>query len=165
MARSSQPHFAFPELTESEIRKDRLRSFLTASGVACIPFILDLLWRSADGLTVADVIKQIPDLALGAVVISVSAFTNTIFSFVKLTGWKSSGQKTFALAFFAWGFSLCSFVLYLRATHAPPTDGSLLFFTTLCFSLATFLTSWALQNSFVSDECRWAREYRLKLRR
>lgn len=118
-----------------------------------------LAWNIPEGLEAKVFFAGIPDIALAGVVVAVNAYANTLFSFIKLVGWRGTRRWTFIFAILVAIFSLVSFIQYLRAAHSPPeaTHLPILFYVAATFAFATFLFAWAMQHTFVSDECWWAR--------
>ena|SRR2546423_5146415 len=162
MPRPSQ--FSFPMMTEAALRRERVRSFLISVAIAVVPYIVSVAWvaTSASGLSM--LYHGVADAALAGVVIAVSGYCNTIFSFVKLEGWQYPSRWTVFHASMVAVLSILSFVQYLKAAYAPSGHNpSLLFQISVIATLGTMLFAWSLQNTFVSDECRYARQVRRQL--
>jgi hypothetical protein len=152
--------YPFPRMTELELRRERLRSFWVSSTIAIVPYLLGVVLHLMANFADSDVLyKGVPDVALASVVISIASLTNTIFSFVKLQGWRNSSRLTYLTATLMAVSSVFSFSLYIMASHTPPgfTNVPRLFVTALLFTLATAALAWVLTHTFTSDECRQAR--------
>src|SRR5580692_9858356 len=122
MARGQSIAFAFPSMTEEQLRRERLRAFWSASAVALGPYVVGVAWRISDGLDLSVIYLGIPDLALAGVVIAIAAYSNTLLSFTKLDGWAGIGKWTVATAAAVAVMALISMVQYFKAAYTPPTE-------------------------------------------
>jgi hypothetical protein len=175
---SETSSYIFPEMTEAELRQARLQAFWSSTMVALLPVVVHLAWDVSDifhwlwsrlysspvSIDVGILTLWVPDIALAGVIIAISAFLNTVFSFVKLRS-DSHGMRfrrgTYVLSVSVILFSVFCFVQYLRTTHiasSQAVDPTMLFFAALLFAFSTFVSAISLQYTFIADELHCARK-------
>lgn len=155
--------YQFPEIDEFSLIQYRLRSFAVGVLIAVLPFLINSYWRLYDqssGWTLFFK-SSIPDLAFAGVAISITTFTNTKESFVKLIGYKITGNTTFVLLFVNTIAATICFVSYMRSTHTSidETQVQNLFLFSAIFALSTLISGFVAQLSFAKDEMRQSREF------
>lgn len=158
------PRFGFPAFTDEDIRNARIRSFVLGAIIAVLPAAFNGIWRWFDSGTVLDdaSFKQaLPDFAIAGVGITISAFTNTVFSIARLNASRGTGTLTFSLLVAAALCAFACFAAYVKATHALiGNDIPRMFYSSLALAICSFVLSYAAVASYVSDELRGARELR-----
>lgn len=153
--------FSFPTVSARSLRDYRIRTFTIGAFIAVLPLMVNVFWRFFDSSSTPTVIFKsvIGDLAFAGVAISITTFSNTKESFVKLDGFKNTGIWTFILLFINTVSAIICFISYMRATHAPPSDDQILvlFSFSASFAIGTLVTGVIAQFTFVRDEVRQAR--------
>jgi hypothetical protein len=152
--------FSFPKVSTSELRTFRFRTFVIAVIFALLPFTISFVWHKFDtGESGVDTsLVGVPDLAFAGVAFAIAVFSNTIFSFVKLSGWRQTGHLTFLfLTFTAISAAIC-FILYVKASNVA-TAGNMvsLFRYAIWSSASTLINSVIAQCTFIWDELSFAR--------
>lgn len=152
---------SFPDLEEYELRSRRLRAFSVAACLAAAPYCIGIGWKVYDSLSPTIVFGGIPDLAFAGVTVAIAAYMNTVFSFVKANGWRQISGRSFFAALFVVFFASACLLAYMRASLVPPAGQQIskLFYGALFFSACTYIVSFVMQLTFLSDECRWARQF------
>jgi hypothetical protein len=147
-------------MSEDYLRRERLHSFWLSTLVAFGPYLIAVAWHFTDQPGFDVLFRGIPDIALAGVVIAVAGYSNTIFSFTKLNGWQGPGRWTYLVSIIVAILTINSSVQYLKAVYAPQQTHNLsvLFYAALISTFTTGMFTWVLQHTFVSDECRQARD-------
>lgn len=161
--------YDFPTFTDEEIRNARIRSFVVGALIAVLPAAFNTVWRWFDGGEILDsqsFRQALPDFAIAGVGITISAYTNTVYSIARLSGGdRTTGGLTFICLLIGAVCALLCFLAYLKANHALPSnqDASRMFYTSLTLAISSFVFSYAAVSSFVADELRGARAHRTRL--
>jgi amino acid permease len=160
-------HFAFPQVTEEQLRAGRLRAFWVSTVVSFGPYLVGLLFRFIFSTPLPDLMIQgIPDMSLAGSVVIIAACTNTVFGFPRLEGWKGIGTLTFFFAMCLAIIACMLFTIYLQAAYGvAPKDKERLFYAALLFTISACFFSWVLQHSFLRDERKSATEARRRVRK
>jgi hypothetical protein len=160
--------YDFPSFADEDIRAARIRSFIVGAIIAVLPAVFNASWRwFDDGIILGDrgFKQSMPDFAIAGVGITISAYTNTVFSIARLKGQSTIGPLTFSCLVVGALCALLCFLAYLRANHAPPAQSELsrMFYSALALATSSLIFSYAAVVSFVSDELRRARKLRTSL--